>query len=817
MADPTPSPVGETAVAYASRGWHVVPLHWIEPGAEGPRCSCKAGAECGSPGKHPIMTGWQHRDKPEPAHVAKAYTERWPKANVGLATGRASGFWVLDVDPKNGGGEVLEAWVAEHGAFDTRTVRTPSGGWHFYFALPDFKITNARGELPAGIDVRGDGGQVAAPPSVGAVGSYQVAGAHPQPELLREAPAWLLELVRPKAGEGSSSQSTASNGLPPEGQYRTGPLEGYLARILEREVNEVLAATEGGRNHALNEATFTLATMIGLEGVPDDWEERVRWAMMDAGLRIGLNTLEAAKTIASGVDGGKNKPRLDWPPPDVMGAVAPEELPTPPEGNGIVARSQDDIGLGWRIADHFGQVIRWVPERDRWYCYEGGRWVADAEAARRYAHRMLDAAEAYEALLYAHPTAGAGADGGGDDGAEKKGPTERERFWKWIKGCRSSSKVTNALLEARSVPGMVARLEDFDRDPNLLNCPNGTLELDTGTLREHRPADLLTLMTAASWPAFGTETAAPSWTAFLETVMPDPDDREALWRAAGYSATGHVGEQVMFVHWGEGANGKSVFHDVLARVLGGYSQSTPRDTFAGHAGDRHPTDVARMVGKRHVTTIEPRTGRGLDEDLIKQLTGGDVMAARFMRQDFFEFRPVGKIHYITNHLPRVSDDAAVWRRVQVFGWTVVIPVDERVKGLADIIARDEGEAVLAWLVEGAARWKADGLLVTDAMRKQVETWRAEEDHVGAWLAERVVAAEGDAWIANVDLFGSWQGWCSARGLQPGSADALGRRLAERKFVRVRRNGNTVRGFGGIAWRVEAVGEAGAGTGAEFDG
>ena len=797
MVDPTLTPIGETAVRYAERGWHVIPLHWITDGGV---CSCKLAGECGSPGKHPVMAGWAHRDKPEPEHVRKAYLERWPRANVGLATGEKSGFWVLDVDPKNGGDKALAAWVAEHGPLITRTIRTPSGGWHYYFTLPDFKITNARGQLPEGIDVRGAGGQVAAPPSAGVGGDYAV---H-VPGDVCPAPDWLLDLVRPPAGP--AAPTTAA-----EDRHRAGPLEGYLERILEREVDEVVRGADvGGRNVALNEATFTLATMIGLEGVPDTWEDRVRQAMTDVGGKVGLPDDEVRKTVDSAIDGGKKKPRLDWPPPDVMGIVSADELPTPPEGlsGAIVVRTQDDIGLGWRLADHFGKVMKWCPERDRWYCYEGGRWTVDAEAARRYVHRMLDAAEQLEALLYAHPEV--------PDGDEpKKGLTEREKFWKWIKSCRSTSKITNTLLEARAVPGMVIRLEDFDAQANLLNCPNGTVELETGELREHRPGDLLTLMTNVGWPAFGTDTAAPSWKAFLDTVMPDAEDQEALRRCAGYSATGHTGAQVMFVHWGSGANGKSVFHDVLARVLGGYSQATPRDTFAGHAGDRHPTDVARMVGKRHVTTIEPRTGRGLDEDLIKQLTGGDVMTARFMRQDFFEFRPVAKIHYITNHLPRVSDDAAVWRRVQVFGWEVVIPVEQRVAGLADIIAREEGEAVLAWIVGGAMRWREAGLLVTEAMLAKVETWRGEEDIVGAFLTEKVVEADEDSWISNVELFGVWKAWAEARGLQAGSADSLGRRLAERGYKRVRKVHNTVRGFGGLAWREVAAGEVGDGL--EFEG
>lgn len=151
----------------------------------------------------------------------------------------------------------------------------------------------------------------------------------------------------------------------------------------------------------------------------------------------------------------------------------------------------------------------------------------------------------------------------------------------------------------------------------------------------------------------------------------------------------------------------------------------------------------------------------------------------------------------------------------MFGWEVVIPVEQRVAGLADIIAREEGEAVLAWIVGGAMRWREAGLLVTEAMLAKVETWRGEEDIVGAFLTEKVVEADEDSWISNVELFGVWKAWAEARGLQAGSADSLGRRLAERGYKRVRKVHNTVRGFGGLAWREVAAGEVGDGL--EFEG
>ena len=127
----------------------------------------------------------------------------------------------------------------------------------------------------------------------------------------------------------------------------------------------------------------------------------------------------------------------------------------------------------------------------------------------------------------------------------------------------------------------------------------------------------------------------------------------------------------------------------------------------------HGEDVARMVAKRFLTTIEPATGKGLNEELVKQLTGNDTMAARYMRSDFFEFSPTGKIHYFTNHLPRMSADTAMWRRVRMFVWGVTIPVEQRVADLGETLAREEGAGILAWLVRGCEAWAERGLHVAE--------------------------------------------------------------------------------------------------------
>lgn len=814
----------KTIKSYVDQGWTPIPLHFVKDGAEGSECSCPEGAKCSSKGKHPAFAGWR-----DPVVINDKWWAWWathPRPGVGLPTGRTSGFWVLDVDPRHGGDVYLAELEAEHGKLpDTRQHSTPSGGWHNLFELPaDRTISNSRGLLDPerGLDVRGDGGQIAAPPSVGyglGFGGDEVL----------PAPGWLLDLVAPRTNAplaGDVLQPlTHRSGAPeadPSDDWTDAELGELAGAILEHEVDDLLGVTEGDRNAALNASTFAVATLIGCQGVPDDWEAVVREQMTTAGIGIGLGAGEVAKTVASGIRGGRAKPRTpdaeveaySWPPARKAIRVGLTEFSLETEKSGtevskVIARTQDDIGNGQRLRDWFGTVLRWVPERGAWSIYSGGRWSVSNERARGAVHRMFELALKHEALKYSdevpEPERPVGEDGNLKAGRPKKPEaTDREKFEAWLRKQRMSARIDACLKEAASMDGMSASILDFNAKPGLLNCPNGTIELDAESgpvLREFRPADLLTQMTAVPWVA---DADRLEWDTFLKRVMPDEAERAGLQAAAGYSIGGSTAAQVMFVHHGVGANGKSVFADVVSTVLGDMAQSTPRDTFAAHASDRHSTDVARMVGKRFVTTIEPRTGSGLDEDLVKQLTGGDIMAARFMRENSFEFRPTGKIHYFTNHLPRISADGAMWRRIRLFQWQVVIPEAERVGDLSGALAASGGEGVLAWLVEGYRAWRTAGLPTTATQRESVARWADEDDSFAMWLEERCVRTEG-AFCPSAELFATWREYCEANGLMPGTSNAFGRRLSEKGFERAKGT-NGIRGFTGLVRRVSWVAE-----------
>lgn len=776
MSDGTNS-LETTAMGYASRGWHVVPLHHVKPDGS---CSCGQNDEGHAIGKHPRLAGWQNGDRPDPAAVQRIWRQ-WPKANVGLATGERSGFFVLDVDPDKGGDASVDKLVQKHGPLpQTYSVMTGSGGAHYYFLMPDFPVSNSKGRLPAGLDVRGTGGQVVSPPSRTDRGDYVVLS----DGAIKAAPEWLLDYIRREEPKPITPGSNERGDV---------ELAGYVQAILDREVDQALEGA-GGRNNALNEACFSVATMIP-HGVID--EEYVRDVFTEAGLAVGLGVIEVRKTVASAIKGGKSKPRSPWPPPMAAAADLGFEFVGGGTGYGAIqTRKWNDVGNGYRMLDHYGRVMKWVPERGKWAVYRDGRWTYSNEAARGLVHRMLAKAVATEGLLYSDMQQTTED----KNGKQTTKPSMRADFEVWIEKQLMSTRVDAALKEAQAVDKMRCSAADFDSKPMLLNCPNGTVELpenpgDVAVLREHRPEDLITQMAAVP---YDPDAKALGWEAFLLEVMPDDADRDLLHRVAGYSMTGKTSEQCMFVHHGSGANGKSQFALAVSITLGDMAQTTPRETFMKHAGDRHPTDVARMVAKRFLTTIEPATGKGLNEELVKQLTGNDTMAARFMRSDFFEFRPTGKIHYFTNHLPSMSADTAMWRRIRLFRWQVTIPVERRVADLGEIMARDEGPGILAWLVRGCAKWAAEGLRVDEAMQERVNEWASDEDEMQVWIDEEMTKAPEHFEPVSV-LYNRWAEWCRLMGTHPSTAEIFGRRLGEKGFKRTRKSieGRQVRGFLGL--------------------
>jgi putative DNA primase/helicase len=779
----------QAAIAYARRGFAVIPVRWMD----GDDCSCRAGAECPSKGKHPVHDAWPDKATTEPLEAAHWWrpapqepnpSEWWPQANIGIVTGRRSGIWVLDVDlgkpdggePDPDGGDVtLARYEARYGSLpETRIHHTGSGGVHYFWRHPGFDVrNNAKTVLGKGLDLRGERGFVVAPPSVSAKGVYEL---NPVQDIdPADAPGWLTELLRDYDKEQNGE---ALAGKMPEAGGAVS--RRYAEAAVHSEASRMRKAPPGVRNSTLNECAFSLGTLGGAGLL----EESVAYdALREAAADAGLGEGETRATFTSGWKAGLGSPRqVPW-------STAQGEWPT---------RARTEFGLADRMVDHCGESLKWVPEWATWATYQHGVWVRDETATgERYAQMMIRALPETEAFSYEEEP------GEAPDGTEL--PSPRRGFEDWVAKQQTKRAVSAAARLALALPAMRMSQNALDLDPMLLNCRNGVVDLSTGELLRHSPDHRMTLQAAAVYRP-GEE--APLWEEFLRRVQPDPEMRAYIQRVAGYCATGRTDEQAMFLWHGAGANGKSVAQAVIAHALGTYSQTLPVSTLmASTMDDRIPNDVARMKGRRFLVASETKQGKALDEQRMKALTGGDTISARFMRAEWFDFKPEGKIQLTTNHLPRMSDDAATWRRIHLIVWPVTIPEHERDGFLQERLIAEELPGILAWIAQGCLAWQAEGLAPPDGVLRAKESYRVEEDIVQQFIEamlDVVPSVNRAAGRSTAEIFAAFEFW--AQGERLGKSEMLPRkaftaRLRKHGFEYVRSGGWT--GFPGLQVRPAA--------------
>lgn len=345
---------------------------------------------------------------------------------------------------------------------------------------------------------------------------------------------------------------------------------------------------------------------------------------------------------------------------------------------------------------------------------------------------------------------------------------------------------------ARADRRHAATTAEWDADPWLLNTPGGVVDLRTGRLRAHDRADRMTKITTAT-PGGD----CPTWRRFLAEVTGGDADLQAyLQRVSGYCLTGSTQEHALFFLYGTGANGKSVFVNTLATILGDYAASAPMDTFMETRGDRHPTDLAGLRGARFVSSIETEQGRRWNESKVKAITGGDKVSARFMRQDFFEFWPQFKLFVAGNHKPAIRNiDEAMKRRLHLIPFTITVPPERRDKHLQQKLLA-ERDGILAWALEGCLAWQRLGRLdPPPQVVAATEEYFEAEDALGRWLEERCVR-EANAKSLTAELFSDWKQWAEAAGEFVGSQRRFSDLLITRG-VEKWRNAAGIRGFRGV--------------------
>lgn len=417
-----------------------------------------------------------------------------------------------------------------------------------------------------------------------------------------------------------------------------------------------------------------------------------------------------------------------------------------------------------------GKELRYDHERESWIRWPGDRWERDRTQWALFRCRKL----AQEMSRGA--------------GKRTRRTTGRAGF------------VAGAERLARADPVHAVTQEIWDHDPLLLGVPGGVIDLRTGYLG---PADPEQYITRKTGVAPVDSQTCPRWKAFLAEATGGDDDLIAyIQRLVGYSLTGETREHMLAFFYGPGGNGKSVFVNTICGILGDYAATAPMDTFTTSRGERHPTELAMLRGARLVTASETEEGRAWAESRIKQMTGGDRITARFMRQDFFTYTPQFKLLIIGNHKPvlRSVDDAAR-RRFQIVPFT---HKPHKPDPYLEEKLREEWPGILRWAINGCLAWQSLGLVPPAVVRSETEAYFGAQDLVGQWIEEECVTAPGNAghWEAIGVLFESWRAYSEAAGEPSGTKKALAEALDQRGFPgrRQRVNGKQVRIRLGISLR-----------------
>jgi putative DNA primase/helicase len=427
-----------------------------------------------------------------------------------------------------------------------------------------------------------------------------------------------------------------------------------------------------------------------------------------------------------------------------------------------------DIGNAERFVARHGENVRYVPAWGKWLLWDGKRWSTDET---RGIYRLAkDVARAIWT-----------------DASDPARPKpERKALAQHALVSEREGKIRAMLECVKSEPGISITSDQLDTDPWLLACDNGTIDLRIGKLLPHTRDHLITKVVPAK---YDLDAECPRWLAFLDRVLAGDQELIAfVQRAIGYSLTGVTTERALFFMYGFGRNGKSKFLEVVRALLSDYSRQADFTSFTERKGDGPRNDIARLFAARVVTSSEVGEGKRLDESLVKTLTGDETITARFLRAEFFEFRPQFKLWLAANHRPVIrGTDDGIWDRVRLIPFTVRITDEEKDDQLHEkLIAELDG--ILAWAVGGCVLWQRDGLGMPSAVRIATENYRRDSDTLGAFLDDCCTIGEESYSESATTLYETYARWCAQGGEHQVSQMRFGNALTERGLHAVKRHG-----------------------------
>ena len=447
----------------------------------------------------------------------------------------------------------------------------------------------------------------------------------------------------------------------------------------------------------------------------------------------------AASLAAAGRPNPDGAPIAPSPSTTTGQALPPgTAAPTPSAELDAVAATlrRTDYGNAERLVLRHGTDLRYCEQTGSWLVWDQTRWAANATpAAMRFAKDTARSILREAATLT-------------DDSqrmALSKHATTSERL----------NSLTAMLRLAETEASIAVNVNELDADPWLLNVANGTLNLRTGHLRDHDRGDLLTRRTAVAYDPLA---ACPRWQQFLTEVFPDPAVIGYVQKLFGYALTGVVSDQSIILLYGEGSNGKTTLLNVLLQLAGEYGLQAAPDLLLAERRDSHPTAMADLQGRRPVVASEVNEGRRFDEASVKQLTGGDVITARKMRQDYYSFVPSHTLFLAVNHLPEVRGrDHGIWRRIRPIEFPTRFDPEQRDATLPEQLTA-ELPGILAWAVKGAQRWQDDGHLDPPAsITTAVATYKQSTDPLAEFIAD-CCTDNPAARTSREDLWNAYLNW-----------------------------------------------------------
>lgn len=416
-----------------------------------------------------------------------------------------------------------------------------------------------------------------------------------------------------------------------------------------------------------------------------------------------------------------------------------------------------------RLFQRYGDSIRYLSQSKRWLVWDGARWEDDGSG------RIFEAAKASNRLILKE--------------AHTLEDDQVTAHTKWAINSLSASNIRNTISMCQSLVPVSAEL--LDSENMLLNVRSGTIDLATGQQQRHNRADMITKLTGIK---YDPGSSCPIWEKFLNTITDgDIELQSFLQRSVGYTMTGDTSEQCLFLCYGTGANGKSVFLSTIQHMMGEYARQADFNTFLEIKTDGPRNDLARLHGARLVTAVEPDPGKPLAESVVKSLTGDDMITARFLYAENFSFRPTFKIWLAANHKPQIKgQDEGIWRRIRLIPFAVRIAKADMDKHLTRKL-KAEMPGILSWAIDGCLDWKKNGLRAPECVVDAGEKYREEENILCDFLSAQCVSKSHIETSAS-KLYSAYSEHCKGNGTYQHSQKKFGGTLTSLGYHREKRGG-----------------------------